>query len=80
MNESKLKIAVMALVCSRMNSEDFAHLKEIFAEMDKNGDGYLSLDEVKLSMSQAKVDLSILEDLFRKMVTSQSVQINYTGK
>lgn len=79
-NTNKLKKAVMTFICSRMKDEDVANLKEIFVAMDKNGDGHLTLEEVKDGMSKVGLDNSSIEELFLKMDTDNSGQIDYTGK
>ncbi len=79
-NTNKLKKAVMAFVCSRMKDEEVGQLKETFIAMDKNGDGHLSLEEVKEGLTKVGLDNLSIEDLFKKMDTDGSGQIDYTGK
>lgn len=79
-NSSKLKKAVMTFICSRMKDEEVANLKEIFEGMDQNGDGHLSLDEVKEGLSKVGMDTQSIEELYKKMDTDNSGMIDYTGK
>ena len=78
-NQNKLKKAVMTFICSRMKDEEVASLKEIFVAMDKNGDGHLTLDELKEGMAKAGVDSNEVIDLFNKMDTDGSGVVDYTG-
>lgn len=79
-NTSKFKKAVITFICSRMKDEEVANLKEIFAAMDKNGDGHLSLEEVKDGMTKIGMDTKSIEELYKKMDTDNSGMIDYTGK
>lgn len=79
-NSSKIKKAVMTFICSRMKDEEVSNLKEIFISIDKNGDGHLSLEEVKEGMKKIGIDEIGIEDLFKKMDTDNSGMIDYTGK
>jgi calcium-dependent protein kinase len=78
-NQNKLKKAVMTFICSRMKDEEVASLKEIFIAMDKNGDGHLTLDELKEGMAKAGIDNNEVIDLFNKMDTDGSGEVDYTG-
>lgn len=78
-NASKFKKAVMTFICSRMRDEEVASLKEIFISIDKNGDGHLSLDEVKEGMKKVGLDDKAIESLFQEMDTDKSGMIDYTG-
>jgi calcium-dependent protein kinase len=79
-NTSKFQKAVMTFICSRMKDEEVSHLKEIFESIDKNGDGHLSLDEVKEGMKKVGMEDQGIEELFKKMDTDGSGMIDYTGK
>lgn len=79
-NSSKMKKAVMTFICSRMKDDEVSNLKEIFISIDKNGDGHLSLEEVKEGMKKVGLDEKGIEDLFKKMDTDNSGMIDYTGK
>lgn len=77
-NTNKLKKAVMTFICSRLKDDDVAQLKETFIAMDKNGDGHLTLEEVKEGMAKIGLDNDSIEELFKKMDTDGSGQIDYT--
>ena len=79
-NSTKLKKAVMTFICSRMKDDEVANLREIFTAIDKNGDGHLSLEEVKEGMTKIGLNGQQVEDLFSKMDTDKSGMIDYTGK
>lgn len=79
-NTNKLKKAVISFICTRIKDEDLSSLKEIFLAMDKNGDGHLTLEELKEGMGKAGLDTQCIEELFKKMDTDGSGLIDYTGK
>lgn len=79
-NTSKFQKAVMTFICSRMKDEEVANLREIFVSIDKNGDGHLSLDEVKEGMKKVGMEENAIGELFKKMDTDNSGMIDYTGK
>lgn len=79
-NTNRLKKAVLTFVASRLKEDDLSHLKEIFVYLDKNGDGHLTLDELKEGIAQLnKGKIQNIEELFKNMDTDGSGSINYTG-
>ena len=54
-------------------------MKDIFKSLDKNGDGSLTLDELKQGLTDFKNGQEIL-DLMQAADTDKSGTINYTGK
>lgn len=80
MNTSKFKKAVITFICSRMKDEEVNNLKEIFVSMDTNGDGHLSLEEMKIGMTKIGLDVKSIEELYSNMDTDKSGLVDYTGK
>jgi calcium-dependent protein kinase len=79
-NTNKIKKAVLTFVASRLKEDDLSVLKEIFETLDKNGDGHLTLDELKEGLSKiGKGSGTNIEELFKNMDTDGSGSINYTG-
>lgn len=54
-------------------------MTEIFRALDKNGDGSLTLDELRQGLSEIKNGEEILA-LMKAADTDNSGTINYTGK
>lgn len=77
-NTNKFKKAVITFVCSRMKDEDLSVLKETFIAMDKNGDGHLTLEEIKEGLKKIGYDDENIEELYKKIDTDGSGLIDYT--
>ena len=78
-SSNKLKKAVLTFIASRLSEEEVKKLKENFQKIDTNGDGMLSLDEVKKAISQNKgISLSNVEQIFKSIDTDNSGNIDYT--
>ena len=78
-NSNKLKKAVLTFISNRLKEDDIKNLKEIFLSIDKNGDGHLTLEEVKESLSKLGDQSSNIVELFESIDTDGSGTINYTG-
>jgi len=74
---SALKKAGAHLIAHCLNDSDLNAMRQTFMAMDKNGDGMLSLDEVKGAMADMP-NLSDVEALFRQADTDGSGQLEYT--
>lgn len=79
-NQNKLKKAVSTFICSRMKDEDVANLKEIFQSMDTNGDGHLTLEEMKNGLDKLETNTKDIKNIFESMDTDKSGLVDYTGK
>ncbi len=78
-SSNKLKKAVLTFIASRLSEEEVKKLKENFQKIDTNGDGMLSLEEVKKAISQNKgISLSNVEQIFKSIDTDNSGNIDYT--
>ena len=78
-SSNKLKKAVLTFIASRLSEEEVKKLKENFQKIDNNGDGMLSLEEVKKAISHNKgISLSNVEQIFKSIDTDNSGNIDYT--
>ena len=75
---NKLKKAVLTYMASRMNETELKKLKETFQSIDENGDGMLSLEELKAAIAKEKVDIPNIEEIFKSIDTDNSGVIDYT--
>ena len=76
--ETKLQQTVYAYIVSQMlDSKTFTKLREVFADLDKNGDGLLSAEE--LECANEKFDFNIdVKEIMRQCDTDKNGFINYT--
>jgi calcium-dependent protein kinase len=80
-SSNKLKKAVLTYIASRLTEDEVKKLKENFQKIDTNGDGMLSLDEVKKAICQnsnSGISLSNVEQIFKSIDTDNSGSIDYT--
>lgn len=71
------KIALTSIAFSLCDDE-IKNLKNVFKELDTNGDGTLSLKEVERGLGQANVDTKRLESMVRHVDSNNSGRIDYT--
>jgi calcium-dependent protein kinase len=76
-HHKKLKQAALTAIAVQANPNDIKQLKETFKALDRNGDGFLTLEELKQGMSDIKNADEILE-LMKAADTDNSGTINYT--
>lgn len=76
-NTNCLRKAGAHLVTHSLADNELEAMRQTFMAMDKNGDGTLSLEEVKAAMA-GKVNLSEMEALFKQADTDGSGQLEYT--
>ena len=67
----------MTAIAVQANPNDIKELKNIFQAMDENGDGSLTLEELKHGLKDMKNGQEIL-DLMAAADTDNSGTINYT--
>jgi len=46
-NASKLKKAVLTCMASQLSEHEILDLRDVFLALDKNGDGTITIDELK---------------------------------
>jgi len=74
---SKLKQAALTAISVQASPDDIRELKELFMSLDVNGDGSLTLDEIKKGLEGKENGDSIL-DIMKSADTDGSGEINYT--
>lgn len=75
----KLKQVALMAIAVQSDPNDMKELKEIFQELDKNGDGSISFDELQAGLGKRENAGALLEVL-KAADTDNSGTINYTGK
>jgi hypothetical protein len=75
----KLKQVALMAIAVQSDPNDIKELKEIFQELDNNGDGSISFDELQAGLGKRENGAQLLEVL-RAADTDNSGTINYTGK
>ena len=76
---NKLSRAVLTYIASRLTDEEVKKLKDAFQKIDVNGDGMLTLDELKNAINQnPEVHVMNIEQIFKTIDTDNSGVINYT--
>lgn len=75
----KLKKAVVTVIATQMSEERIDQLRSMFMTMDRNGDGTLTVAEIKDALDQAHVEMpSNIEQLLYEADTDGSGVIDYT--
>ena len=76
--ESKLQKAVYSYILSQfVDNEHFSNLREVFMSIDKNGDGYLSVDEMQAAIQKFEFKIDVLE-ILKQCDTDKNGVINYS--
>ena len=76
---NKLSRAVLTYIASRLTDDEVKKLKETFQKIDVNGDGMLTLEELKKAVAQnPEVHVMNIEQIFKTIDTDNSGVINYT--
>ncbi|KAK6153366.1 hypothetical protein DH2020_013005 [Rehmannia glutinosa] len=87
--EIKLLMDVMAMVCWTMGSlsrsihlqrmENDEHIRRAFMFFDKDGSGYIELDELREALvdESGETDLDVLNDIMREVDTDKDGRISY---
>mmetsp|Transcript_19273 Transcript_19273/g.48217 ORF Transcript_19273/g.48217 Transcript_19273/m.48217 type:complete len:473 (+) Transcript_19273:418-1836(+) len=75
----RIKKIVLTVIATSLTENEIKTLKETFLALDKNGDGTLTLDEVKSGCAKHNVPLpNNFSDIFGSIDTDGSGVINYT--
>ena len=77
---SKIKKLAVTLVATQLQEKDIVELGNIFKQIDKNGDGMISLEELKIALEtqKEKATLTELKKLMDCIDSDHSGSINYT--
>mmetsp|Transcript_19595 Transcript_19595/g.14301 ORF Transcript_19595/g.14301 Transcript_19595/m.14301 type:complete len:157 (-) Transcript_19595:262-732(-) len=76
-HHKKLKQAALTAIAIQAHPNEIKQLKETFKTLDKNGDGCLTLEELKNGLTDIKNGDELLE-LMKAADTDNSGTINYT--
>ena len=76
----KLKQVALTAIAVNLNPKDIRQMKNAFKAMDKNGDGCLTVDELKSGLSGMGNKGDDVLALMRAVDLDHSGSINYTGK
>jgi calcium-dependent protein kinase len=74
----KVKKAVLTYLATQLSEKEMEPLKKLFLTLDKNGDGILSLEEIRDGL-KGRSDENELMDIMQSMDTDGSGFIDYTG-
>lgn len=75
----KLKQVALMAIAVQSDPNELIELKEIFQELDKNGDGSISFDELQTGLGKRENGEQLLS-ILRAADTDGNGTINYTGK
>jgi calcium-dependent protein kinase len=76
-NCSKMKKAALTAISVQASPDDIRDLKDLFKSLDKNGDGSLTLQELRVGL-QGKENGEALLQIMQSADTDNSGEINYT--
>lgn len=74
---SKLQQAALTAISVQASPDDIRELKQLFKQIDKNGDGSLTLEELRVGLA-GNANGDVLLDLMKSADTDGSGQIDYT--
>ncbi len=80
-NDNKLKKMILTYIASRLKQKDVNRLNNIFLCFDKNKDGYISLNELKIGLEDlknAEIENEEIEKIFLSLDTDKNEKIGYT--
>lgn len=79
-NVEKLKKIALTVIASQLNEDEIKSLKELFQDLDANGDGTLTIQEIKDGLKSSKIKANSKEIIatFESIDTDQSGKIDYT--
>jgi len=75
-NVEKLKQAVLTYIATQLSSREIREYKKLFAELDTNNDGIISVDEMKCALSKHKSKEEI-DNMISAMGIAEKGEINY---
>jgi calcium-dependent protein kinase len=79
-SQNRFKKAVLQIIAGQLNDDQIKELRETFTAMDVNGDGLLTLEELKTGLSRAGLSAlpSDLEKIMDGIDADGSGEIDYT--
>lgn len=77
---SKLHKATLSYIVNQMmTTQELANLRDLFSSLDKNGDGLLSLEELKAGASQFSIEFAEnIEKIMNQVDEDRNGHINYS--
>tara|TARA_B110000914_G_C15150994_1_gene303908 strand:- start:33 stop:443 length:411 start_codon:yes stop_codon:yes gene_type:complete len=76
-NHSKMKKAALTAISVQASPDDIRELKELFKSLDENGDGSLTMDELRVGL-KGKENGEAMLSIMKSADTDNSGEINYT--
>ena len=76
----KLKKATLGHIAANLTRKDFGQLEEIFLTMDKNGDGYVTMEDLDNAIGQSQISkeyIGELQGLRRDLAISSAEKLNW---
>lgn len=78
-NTQRFKKVALTAIATQLNEQEIGSLKQTFHLLDKNGDGTLTLDEIKTGCKKHKVNLPAnFDEIFASIDSDGSGKIDYT--
>ncbi|OLQ04888.1 Calcium-dependent protein kinase 2 [Symbiodinium microadriaticum] len=74
---NRFRKAALTAVAYQLGEDEQKELREIFMRLDTNGDGYLSLEEIKHGLQQ-QMEISDLEQVLQEVDSNGDGRIEYT--
>eukprot|EP00826_Nyctotherus_ovalis_P045678 TRINITY_DN5079_c0_g3_i8.p1 TRINITY_DN5079_c0_g3~~TRINITY_DN5079_c0_g3_i8.p1 ORF type:complete len:225 (+),score=49.90 TRINITY_DN5079_c0_g3_i8:878-1552(+) len=78
-NYQKVKQAVLTYIATQLSEKEITSLRVCFMELDKNGDGVLSMEEIVEGLKKSTLNENFLE-IAKSLDTNDSGYIDYNGK
>lgn len=75
----RVKKAVLTYLATQLSEKEMEPLKKLFLSIDKNGDGRLSMEEIKEGL-KGRSDEKELSEIMTAMDTDGSGFVDYNGK
>lgn len=76
-NHSRMKKAALTAISVQASPDDIRELKDLFKSLDKNGDGSLTMEELRVGL-KGKENGDALLHIMKSADTDNSGEINYT--
>jgi calcium-dependent protein kinase len=80
-NAERLKKVALTFIASQLSESEILELNALFNKLDKNGDGVLTLEELKAGLGEVnEKSAKEFKGIMDSMDTDKSGTINYTGR
>ena len=79
-NGLRLQKAVLLCIASQVSDNEITGLREAFIKLDTNGDGCLTLAELRVGLEHVpEINATEIEEIMKRMDVDQNGSIDYTG-